>query len=594
MLVLGLIDSKPSAAALVSDEKILVAIAEERICRMKMATGMPRDAINWVMEYAGVSPSDLDGVAVAQKSLRFEPTPQPWSGWFEDDEAGEMTTKKIVSRMGASLAPVVGSNPLAWQAHHTLKSLLSRDRLQKLPELLRTEYQINAPVKFYDHHYCHATSAYYTSNFDKALVVTLDGGGDGRSGSVYVGENGRLRPIASVDSYNSLGNFYSYITALCGFKAEKHEGKVTGLAALGEPEYADILRDFFRYNVVGEIRYAIPMYHRSALQRIAERLPKNFDRANLAASVQLILEEQGIAFIRHWLRETGLRKIAVAGGVFANVKFNQRVHELDEVDEIFIHPAMDDSGLSVGGGYAFLAEQPNINPAKMIHRLPNVYLGPDYDDERIKAAIRTAGVEAVYTPNIHQKIAELIANGDVVARCTGRMEYGPRALGHRSIMYQTTDPAVNDWLNINLKRTEFMPFAPATLASEAHRCYINFEGAEDPARFMTITFDCTDEMKRQSPGVVHVDGTARPQIIDEETAPDFHKILTAYYKLTGIPSLINTSFNMHEEPIVCTPEDAIRSFQQGNLDHLALGDWLLTNKEAIAARKQANAQSAVK
>jgi carbamoyltransferase len=333
------------------------------------------------------------------------------------------------------------------------------------------------------------------------------------------------------------------------------------------------------------------MYHRSALRLIAGRLPVNFNRADLAASVQLILEEVGLDFIRYWLRRTGLRNIAVAGGVFANVKFNQRVHQLDEVDNFFVHPAMDDSGLSTGSALAALAEQPDYDPARLIQCLPNVYFGPAYSDREIESAIQTSGCEAQYDPAIQETIAGLLAKGYVVARFTGRMEYGPRALGHRSILYQTTDPSVNDWLNERLKRTEFMPFAPATLAEYAHDCYQGLQGAEDPARFMTITFDCTPRMQAESPGVVHVDGTARPQIIDRETALDFYKILMAYHRLTGIPSLINTSFNMHGEPIVCTPEDALRSFQQGNLDFLAIGNWLVANPAAIRLREHLDVAS---
>jgi carbamoyltransferase len=195
----------------------------------------------------------------------------------------------------------------------------------------------------------------------------------------------------------------------------------------------------------------------------------------------------------------------------------------------------------------------------------------------IARAMGDAGCRAQQSSAIPERIAELLAEGFVVARFAGRMEYGPRSLGHRSILYQTNDPSVNDWLNDRLNRTEFMPFAPATLVEYAARCYERLKGAEDPARFMTITFSCSPEMKAQSPGVVHVDGTARPQIVDAEGAPDLYKILTAYHRLTGIPSLINTSFNMHGEPIVCTPQDALRSFQCGNLDYLAIGNWLVAN-----------------
>jgi carbamoyltransferase len=576
MILLGLIDSKPSAAAILKDNQIVAAIAEERLCRMKMASGMPRQAIQQVMAEAGISASDIDVVAIAQRVSVFEPEPIPWNGWFQENQAAKPRRFESIS---GRLAPIAGRIPLARRAHHQLKDIISRKRLDQIPELLASEYGITAPVRFFDHHYCHAASAYYTSNYDQTLVVTLDGGGDGLSGSVYLGEKGRLKRLSEVDSFNSLGNFYSYITHLCGFKAENHEGKITGLAALGKPVYIDILRQFVSYENPGRIKYTVPMYHRSALRQIARKLPENFDKADLAASVQLLLEEIGIDFIRYWLQKTGLRKIAVAGGVFANVKFNQRVHELDEVDHFFVHPAMDDSGLSVGGALAALAEEPGTDPARLNQRLKNVYFGPSYSEEEIKKSIDAFGFEATYETDITRVIGRLLADGQVVARFTGRMEYGPRALGHRSIIYQTTDRSVNDWLNEHLMRTEFMPFAPATLVEYADQCYEGLDGARDAARFMTITFNCTEKMKAQSSGVVHVDGTARPQIVDQDTAPDFHKILTVYHELTGIPSLINTSFNMHGEPIVCSPEDALRSFSQGKLAYMAMENWLVTNPE---------------
>jgi carbamoyltransferase len=576
MIVLGIIDSKPSSAAILKDGQILSAIAEERLCRMKMASGMPRQAIHQVMVDANISAKDIDVVAIAQKVSVFEPDPIPWNGWFDSKHAGK---PRPFEKISGTLAPIVGYVPFAQKAHHQLKDLLSRKRLVQIPELLNKEYAITAPVKYYDHHYCHATSAYFTSNYDRALVVTLDGGGDGLSGSIYQGENGRLTRLSAVDSFNSLGNFYSYITHLCGFKAESHEGKITGLAALGKPTYINILREFVSYENPGQIHYAVPMYHRSALRQIASRLPADFDKADLAASVQLLLEEIGIEFIRFWLRKCGIRSIAVAGGVFSNVKFNQRVHELEEVDDFFVHPAMDDSGLAVGGAFAALTEEPGTDPTHLLHRLNNVYFGSSYGDDEIRQCIEAFGFEATYESQITDMVAKLLADGHVVARFTSRMEYGPRALGHRSILYQTTDPSINDWLNAYLLRTEFMPFAPATLEEYADECFEGLDGARDSARFMTITFNCTEKMRAQSPGVVHVDGTARPQILDPETAPDFYQIAKAYHKLTGIPSLINTSFNMHGEPIVCTPEDALRSFKEGKLDYLAIGNWLVVNPE---------------
>jgi carbamoyltransferase len=590
MIILGIIDSKPSTAALMMDGRLVTAVSEERLSRLKMANGMPRQAIAQVMAETGISPADVDLVAVGHQNMIFRPEAMAWNGWFQGPKGRR---EQLLDSLGSTLAPLVSNLPYAVEAHHGLKRFMSRARRHKLPALLRQAYGITAPVKFYDHHFCHATSAYYHSNFERALVVTLDGGGDGRSGSVYVGENGCLTPLTSIDSYDSLGNFYSYVTALCGFKAEKHEGKVTGLAALGEPRYADILRQFLRYQEPGQIRYTVPMYHRSALQRIARRLPPQPDRTTLAASVQLVLEEIGVAFIRYWLRRTGLRNLAVAGGVFANVKFNQRVHELEEVDNFFVHPAMDDSGLAVGSLFAAYSEQSGVDPNRLRQPLAGLYLGPEYSEREISQAMAGAGFDGRYLPDIHQHVARLLADGHVVARFTGRMEYGPRALGHRSILYQTTDPSVNDWLNEKLDRTEFMPFAPATLAEHASACYHGLSGAMDPARFMTITFNCTAAMQATSPGVVHVDGTARPQLIDAVTAPDFHAILDAYHRLTGIPSLINTSYNMHEEPIVCSPEDALRSFKQGNLEYLAIGNWLIANPDATRSHPSGQGNSQV-
>lgn len=583
MLILGLIDSKPSTAAVLHGDRILAAVSEERLCRMKLASGFPRQATEVVLELAGASPGDVDGVAVAQKVSVFQPEPVAWSSWFE--EAGHQKRTLSFDRVGSTLAPLVGRMPLSWKAHHLLKSWVFRERRRGLPRLLRDDFGINAPVRFHDHHLCHATGAYYWSGMDRALVVTLDGGGDGLSGTVYLGEGGTLRRLGTVASFNSLGNFYSYVTELCGFKAERHEGKITGLAALGTPEYAPILRGFLGYQDPGQIRYTVPMYHRSALRLLGEALPRDFDRANLAASVQLVLEEIATDFVAFWLRRTGASNLALAGGVFANVKLNQRLKALPGVKRITIHPAMDDSGLAVGAAVAERLAR-NGGRVDVADPLPHVYLGPDVDDREVQRALDGYDFRRERVPDIHGAIAERLERGHVVARCTGRMEYGPRALGHRSILYRTDDPSVNDWLNERLRRTEFMPFGPATLASHADECYRGYSGAEDPGRFMTITFDCSPEMAARSPGVVHKDGTARPQVVDAKTAPDLHAILSAYHARTGVPSLINTSFNIHEEPIVCTPDDALRAFRDGGLDFLAINDWIVTHP-SVEEREEA-------
>jgi len=207
--------------------------------------------------------------------------------------------------------------------------------------------------------------------------------------------------------------------------------------------------------------------------------------------------------------------------------------------------------------------------------ITDVYLGAGYTDDEIRRSIDTAELRCDRPDDMAAEVAHLLAIGHVVARFDGRMEYGPRALGNRSILYQPSDRSVNDWLNQNLNRTEFMPFAPATLIERASKCYLNTDGAIDAARFMTITFQCTDWMKKTCPGVVHIDGTARPQLVDKDHNPGYYRIIAEFEKITGIPSIINTSFNMHEEPIVCSPEDAIRAFKLGQLDYLVIGSYLI-------------------
>jgi carbamoyltransferase len=210
----------------------------------------------------------------------------------------------------------------------------------------------------------------------------------------------------------------------------------------------------------------------------------------------------------------------------------------------------------------------------------NVYLGPEFSTSEIRTALDAAGVDYSEPSELEHEVAQHLADGLVVARFDGRMEYGPRALGNRSILYRPDDPSVNAWLNERLSRTEFMPFAPVTLVEHADESFENLDGARDAARFMTIAFDGTEQMKRDCPGVVHIDGTARPQLLSLADNPAYYRILREFHRLTGISSIVNTSFNLHEEPIVCTPEDAIRAFQIGHLDMLAIGPFLARHAEA--------------
>jgi carbamoyltransferase len=276
--------------------------------------------------------------------------------------------------------------------------------------------------------------------------------------------------------------------------------------------------------------------------------------------------------------------VAVSGGVHANVKFNQRIREIPGVEEVFVYPNMGDGGC--GTGAAMLVFDPAVFEQRPIE---NVYYGPGYTDAEIEAELNRNGLAYERSDAIEDQVARLLVDQRIVGRFEGRMEYGPRALGNRSILYPAQDPEVNQWLNQQLGRTEFMPFAPAALASEARRLFKDIAGCETAAEFMTITFDCTDEMRRMCPAAVHIDGTARPQLVSERTNPGFYAILRSYYELTGIPAVINTSFNMHEEPIVCSPADAVRAFLQGRLDYLAIGPFLVPHPRLTEIEKERDA-----
>jgi carbamoyltransferase len=469
----------------------------------------------------------------------------------------------------------VGARPFLKNTYYGVKSFLAGKRRKAIPEMLRHRWGFRCPVEFIDHHYAHACSAYFTGGHQQATVVTMDGAGDHCCSHVYRADRGRLEKLCSLDSFDSIGNYYAYVTHICGFKAQKHEGKITGLAAYGEPSYVDILKQFITYQD-GKIINVGQAFYWSAVHALLRSLPNPFSHKDLACSIQEVLEDAGRAYVRHWVEKTGYGDVVLAGGVFANVKLNQRIHELDNVSSVYIHPGMGDEGLAVGAALAMEATS-RLHSGDWLRprKITDVYWGPSYSDREIEREIRKEGLVFEHLPDIESKVAQLLAEGRVVARFDGRMEYGPRALGSRSILYQPTDPSVNDWLNKRLKRTEFMPFAPVTLVEYADQCYLNMNGGQYPAQFMTITFDCTDWLKKHCPAIVHVDGTARPQTIDRQTNPSYYKIIDEYRKLTGLSTIINTSFNIHEEPIVCTPHDAIRAFKIGHLDYLAMGSFLI-------------------
>ncbi len=552
-LVLAIHEDTNANAALLRGGTILAAVAEERLTRTKYQSGFPERAVAEVLRVAGVELEQVDRL-VAGNRYHFLP------------------------RLLGS-APIEGEHDMFGPAHKawlSAQSLLARGGpLPRAIErgnrrLLRRRF--GRPVdELVDHHTAHAYSAYLTSGFPEALAVSIDNMGDGYAAKVFRCRDGRCEFLWGSRATDSPGQFYGEISQFLGFHL-LGAGKVTGLAARGDPRPAyPLMERLFRLERDDTDFRLAPLWSKSRTRGRFREL-RSFTREDVSAAAQRRLEDLVLAYVGRGLRETGDRHLVLAGGVFANVLLNHRLWQLDAVDGVFVHPAMSDQGIAVGAALAHQAETGGLSPSP----IRDAYLGPGYVDDEIGDPLERGGIGAERPGDLAGRIADLIADHKVVARFAGRMEYGPRALGHRSILVHTADPSVNDWLNHRLDRSEFMPFAPATLAEHAADCYEDYgPGVEHTARFMTITLRCSEAMKKASPAVVHCDGTARPHVVDRETSPGLHRILREVLERTGVPSVINTSFNTHGEPIVCTPADALRLFQQRRVDALALGPFLL-------------------
>ncbi len=611
---------KDSTVSFLEDGRVLFACGEERLSRVKLQSGFPDRALKLAFARTGWTPESVDAVAYA------------FFDWREEGRLILEAVREDIGRGGPSTLRAGAENyKRAVQSDYRVNRAtripgLDTEESEFIPRkgwLKRTLYHRAAaspwfdwylhnrefkgwvrravadhkhwseelaaglarfkldrmPLKRFHHHDTHAANSFYASGYERALAVTLDGYGSGCCGGVYTAGPEGITPLHRFKFPNSLGIFYEHVTSGLGFKPNRHEGKIVGLAAYGDPKIlADVLLARFATDD-GDIRF-----NGGQNLYLARALAGRFAKRDVAAAYQFVLEEVARRAILFWVKKTGLTRVVMSGGVHANVKLNQRVREIPGVEAVFIYPNMADGGC--GTGAAMLCF-----PHELMRKesYSTVYFGPDYSEGEIRTALDSEQLQYERCDDIEERVAELLAGNAIVGRFNGRMEYGPRALGNRSVLYPAREPEVNQWLNKQLGRTEFMPFAPACLAEEAPRLFKNLSGCEKTAEFMTITFDCTDEMKRHSPAAVHVDGTARPQLVRAETNPSFYRVLKAYHARTGIPVLINTSFNMHEEPIVGSPSDAVRAFILGNVDYLAAGPFLVPHPKLADNRRSREA-----
>ena len=538
-IILGLSYSYDSGAALLIDGRIVAAVNEERMNREKMYAGFPALAIGECLRIAGVGAAEISLVAVGglMKIL---------IGWLPAAYA-------LRAFFGNRFNPIFNSHRGMTASLHGLG--------------------ITAPVKYFDHHLCHNASAYYASGFDRCAAVSIDAFGDCFSSRIYVCAGGRMTLRKTVPAYHSPAHHYAYVTALLGFIPTRHEGKVTGLAAFGSPaETATILGERITYSPSARAPKVTGYYQKPEVEYLRTALAR-FSKEDVAAGVQRVLEEVATRYVTDNVGDPAATSIVLSGGVAANVRLNQKIRELGFKD-LYVFPHMGDGGLALGACYAANADETG---SARNQKLTDVYLGTGYGDEEIERALKASGFTWRRSTALEREVAESVAAGKIVARFTGRMEYGPRALCNRSILYRCDDPGVNTWLNARLQRTEFMPFAPVLLREDAPRFLKDYQPAASiAASYMTITYDVTDLCKQQAPAIVHVDGTARPQIVDRDGNPSMFGILTEYKKLRGYSIMVNTSFNMHEEPIIRTPQEAVESVKQAELDVLAIGGYIAT------------------
>lgn len=561
LIVLGVCYNGDAGAAVIKNGRIVAAISEERLNREKLWYGVPHRSIEWVLRSCGLGWSDIDCVATHDGTDRV--LAENRRPHFEN------MARRIQDADGLSASVKAAQTELLWKKYDHIEYVTRTRTIGHISEI----EQYGRPVERVDHHVAHAASAYFTSGWNDCYTVTIDGWSTDGSNILCRCYDGRIEVVSRSSIIDSVGYFYGSITKYLGFTPERHEGKILGLSARGNP-------DACFATLSNMIRFDEPAQSFRGLMERGVYVPyfdnpwlkahlNGASREDVSAAAQRVLEDVVLAYIER-LVPPGSR-LAFAGGVAANVRLNQKILSLPNIRELFVFPSMGDGGLAVGAAlYAYSQKMP-LRPFK----LDNVYFGPAFRDEEIEAALTQGGVRFERCADVDGAVADLLAEGHVVARFAGRMEYGPRALGHRSILYRADDPSVNDWLNEDLHRTEFMPFAPVTLAEAAKDCYVIEKNAAEPARFMTITCDCTPAMRRQSPGVVHVDGTARPQLVHRDQNPGYHAIVERYRARTGNPSLINTSFNMHEEPIVCSPADAVRAFTEASIPYLAIGSFLV-------------------
>jgi carbamoyltransferase len=565
MIILGIGAGHDAAACLLVDGVVVANAAEERFTRIKHDSGFPAAAVAYCLEEGRMSGRDIDVVAVAGQYLpsgmerRFVLTPQ-------------------------QEAVVSAARPAARKALQMLARPEMRDPPLYVP---RIELSSRCVFLHVEHHLCHAAGAYFTrGSHDDCLVVTMDGIGDEVSTAIWRGGRNSITPLAKWGRDGSLGWFYGNVTEALGWQHGDGEGTTMGLAPYGkaakvEDRLARFHPTFLGAQLAAPHEFGNPSvlnqhgtqhWHFPEAAEIRD-IAREYGAENVAAGAQAIIEAQVLGLIRDWTEAQGLKRLACAGGVFLNVKLNQRIWYEAGLDEQWVFPDAGDTGLALGAALYAWHSATQTSPSR---RLEHLYHGPAFSDAEVQKILDARRLSYRRSAQPSLEAARLLAGGKIIGWFQGRMEAGPRALGNRSILMSPVDARNKDAINARVKfREGFRPFCPSLLFERRNEYLVG--GREE--NFMITSFQAAPEKRSRIPAVVHVDGTLRPQTVKRDSNPLYYDLIEQFGRLTGEHAVLNTSFNIKGEPIVCHPREAIRCFFDTGLDALIIGTFVLEKGE---------------
>ena len=564
MKILGISAGHDSGACVVSDGKIIAAINEERLSRVKNHIGFPAKSIEKVLEISNTKISEIEYIAIEGKKV-------------DNQNLGEEFLFKNKQKLLLSyfrLDKFIMGTELGVGFVRFILSFVNLIRKRKIKNYF---YKRGFKGKFelIEHHLGHAASAYYTQEKNDGLVITADAGGEGYCSHIYIAKNNCLTLVHKILGYNSLAVYYGYVTKILGFTPLKHEGKILGLSASGNPALVEkklkkfIFFDKKKINFVNRGGYYLNNYN-----KLKKELSE-FSKEDIAAGIQNYTERLMLDYINSIIEKyskINKSNLYLAGGIFANIKLNQKIANLQKVKSCYVFPNMGDGGLAAGCALNVYFDKKK-NAIKKKH---SMYLGSSHDISSKQFVINDQ-FKIIPYKNLFKFIATELNNNKIFGIFQGKMEYGPRALGNRSIICSPKNKIINETLNFKLKRSDFMPFAPCVLNEDFEYFFESNMKAES---FEHMTFTCNTKKicEELAPAIVHIDKTARPQTVFKDKNLFLFKVLEEFKKISGIGMLINTSFNIHEEPIIESYENALKSFKISSLDFLILENKIIQIK----------------